>query len=968
MRGKKIIRTIAVSLLFMIAACVALAVEPERGIAAAQAEAARQPGQRAKRNHKPGELLVKFKAGVRANSAGAVMRAKGPSITESRQFKDLKHKRKKLKHPEAKLDRWWHVKLAEGEDLERAMAEIAADPSVDLVELNYEVHVQLTPNDPRFNELWGMHNIQQNGGLYDADIDAPEAWDLHTGDQSIVVAVIDTGVDYGHEDLADNMWINPGEIPGNGIDDDGNGYVDDIHGYDFINNDADPFDDFGHGTHCAGTIAGVGNNGIGVAGVNWNAGIMAVKFIGSGGSGPISGAIDAITYAINNGAKIMSNSWGGRGFSQAMLDAVNAANDAGILFVAAAGNSRGDNDINPIYPASYNAPNIVTVAATDYNDNKATFSCYGAQSVHLGAPGVNILSTVPTGACTMCSLSGYTRANGTSMATPHVAGAAALILARNPAQSVADLKTTLLSGVDPIPSMEGITITGGRLNIGTALAFNLEFEVAVSPASQSVLPGGAATYDVTVNSNSDLEQQVTLTPGALDPGISATLADGVLTLSAGGTATTTLTVTADSSVPRGNYAVIIDAIDGNGETISSAATSLRVLYPTYSVGVTPSLNVVAGGDGATYDIVLTAIDGYNGAVSLSTTSPDPLISLAISPTDAMLPVDGAVAATLTATTDPTTPTQTYTFTVMATDALESKTINAQIQILNTDLVMTSVTHSVSEIDVGENFTINSTIANLGTGATATQTKVSYHLSTDATITSDDTLIGSENVAAVSGNGSVDLNGTVWVPFSLQEGTYYVGAIADDTNRQPETNEINNALAATNTIQVTRNIDLVPTALHVPSGNISTGSHFTVTSAIANQGTSNPTGYFSVGYYLSTDAQITAADTKIADRRVYSLRAGAGLNLSATVYIPAGMAPGTYYLGVLVDKNDSQAEANEGNNGLAAAGARQVISDIDLVPTALHVPPGNISTGSHFTVTSAIANQGTSNPTGYFSVG
>ncbi|MCU7905657.1 MAG: hypothetical protein KZQ76_07295, partial [Candidatus Thiodiazotropha sp. (ex Epidulcina cf. delphinae)] len=285
-----------------------------------------------------------------------------------------------------------------------------------------------------------------------------------------------------------------------------------------------------------------------------------------------------------------------------------------------------------------------------------------------------------------------------------------------------------------------------------------------------------------------------------------------------------------------------------------------------------------------------------------------------------------------------------------------------------DLVPTALHVPPGNISTGSHFTVTSTIANQGTSNPTGYFSVGYYLSTDAQITAADTKIADRRVYSLRAGAGLNLSATVYIPAGMAPGTYYLGVLVDKNDSQAEANEGNNGLAAAGARQVISDIDLVPTALHVPPGNISTGSHFTVTSSIANQGTSNPTGYFFVGYYLSTDAQITAADTKIADRRVYSLRAGAGLNLSATVYIPAGMAPGTYYLGVLVDKNDSQAEANEGNNGLAAAGARQVISDIDLVPTALHVPPGNISTGSHFTVTSSIANQGTSNPTGYFSVG
>ena len=223
----------------------------------------------------------------------------------------------------------------------------------------------------------------QSGGTPDADIDAPETWSFQTGAQ-VVIGVIDTGVDRTHPDLAANIWTNPGEIAGNGLDDDGNGYVDDVHGWDFVNGDNDPMDDHGHGTHCAGTIAGIGDNGIGVAGVCWSARIMALKFLDAGGYGTTSDAVLAVEYATANGARLTSNSWGRHGYSAALYDAIAAARDAGALFIAAAGNDGVNNDLSPHYPSSYDLSDIIAVAATDRNDGLANFSCYGAASVDVG--------------------------------------------------------------------------------------------------------------------------------------------------------------------------------------------------------------------------------------------------------------------------------------------------------------------------------------------------------------------------------------------------------------------------------------------------------------------------------------------------------------------------------------------------------------------------------------------------------
>ncbi|OQW92585.1 MAG: hypothetical protein BWK78_01250 [Thiotrichaceae bacterium IS1] len=322
-----------------------------------------------------------------------------------------------------------------------------------------------TPNDPDFSKLWGLHNTGQTGGKADADIDAPEAWDIATGG-TVTIAVIDTGVDYTHSDLLANMWKNTKEVAGNGIDDDGNGYVDDVYGYDFANKDGDPMDDNLHGTHCAGTIAGVGNNSKGVAGVNWKAKIMALKFLGGNGGGDVANAILAIQYAVKMGAKISSNSWGCVGCnSQALYDAIKAADAQGHLFIAAAGNDALDNDGSRVsYPSSYDLENIIAVAATDHLDNLAYFSNYGKTAVDLGAPGVDIYSTAPGKT--------YQTLSGTSMATPHVSGVAGLLKAFKPDLNHLAIRERLLATVDKVPALEGKSVTGGRLNAYNALNYN----------------------------------------------------------------------------------------------------------------------------------------------------------------------------------------------------------------------------------------------------------------------------------------------------------------------------------------------------------------------------------------------------------------------------------------------------------------------------------------------------------------
>lgn len=314
--------------------------------------------------------------------------------------------------------------------------------------------VQAVSNDPQMSQLWGMTKI-----------DAQDAWNLTTGATGanrVVVAVIDTGVDYTHPDLAANIWTNPGEIAGNGADDDHNGFVDDLHGYNFVSNNGTPMDDNGHGTHVSGTIAAVGNNSLGVAGVNWSAAIMPLKFLDSTGSGYLSDAVRAINYATMErtqhgvNIRVINASWGGGGFSSSMQTAIQAAGDAGIMFVAAAGNSATNNDASAQYPANYTSSNVISVAASDQNDNLASFSCYGATTVDLAAPGVSIYSTVPNNR--------YAVYSGTSMATPQVSGVAALAWAYNPNATVTDVRNAILQGVDHISSLSGKVASGGRLN------------------------------------------------------------------------------------------------------------------------------------------------------------------------------------------------------------------------------------------------------------------------------------------------------------------------------------------------------------------------------------------------------------------------------------------------------------------------------------------------------------------------
>jgi subtilisin family serine protease len=322
------------------------------------------------------------------------------------------------------------------------------------------------PNDPQFGDQWSLNNLGQDGGKNGADIAALKAWGISQGSDKVVVAVLDSGVDYTHRDLVSNMWLRPENLPQ--YSDAELGTFDDLHGFDAAPDDiADPMDDNGHGTHCAGVIGAEGDNNEGIAGINWHVRIMPLKFLGRGGFGSTKNAIEAINYAIdrkNKGVnvRVINASWGSTRNSKALKDAISAAGDAGILFVAAAGNNGTDNDKRPHYPSNYDLPNVISVAALDRSDELASFSNFGVKTVHIAAPGKDIVSTWLN--------DDYRGASGTSMATPHVAGVAALILSKSPNMSVTKLREKLLASVDKLPNLEGKVSSGGRINAAEAMS------------------------------------------------------------------------------------------------------------------------------------------------------------------------------------------------------------------------------------------------------------------------------------------------------------------------------------------------------------------------------------------------------------------------------------------------------------------------------------------------------------------
>lgn len=428
---------------------------------------------------KSSQLIVKFNDNIAPSSNKTLANF---NIEEIKEF----YKPSNMLAKSAELfSKFKIISFTKGTNLSKAFSELTQDPTVEYVAPNYIFTINATTPSDLNTQLWGLNNTGQTRtfadsygdehiemGTIDADIDAPEAWDIRHDANNTIVAVIDTGIDYNHSELASNMWTNPGEIAGNGIDDDGNGYIDDVHGYDFADNDSDPMDTNGHGTHCSGTIAAQGDNGNNITGVAWNTQLMALKIFGDGVDGAYTtDIVNAILYAADMGAKVSNNSYGALSgnsvianmIQKPLYDAISAANDAGMLFVAAAGNSGEDLDGPTMStPAGLELPNIISIAASDHNDEQAYFTNYGKTLVDLSAPGVDIYSTLPGDE--------YATWSGTSMAAPHVTGAAALLIEENNGLSPAEIKAILMNHSDQPDGLVDITGSGSRLNIQKALA------------------------------------------------------------------------------------------------------------------------------------------------------------------------------------------------------------------------------------------------------------------------------------------------------------------------------------------------------------------------------------------------------------------------------------------------------------------------------------------------------------------
>ena len=546
--------------------CLALALATTQG----------QQAQSANNRFMPGEIIVKFRASTSAAQRDAIISSRAGGLI--RRFNALGLHR---------------LRVRNGQSVESAVTAFRALPDVVLAQPNYirRAFKAIDPDDPfwQFGFQWGPQKIQ-----------APDVWNEYTtGSPDVVIASIDTGIDYTHPDLAANMWHNPGEVPNNGLDDDNNGYVDDVYGIDTVNGDSDPLDDQGHGTQTAGIMAMVGNNGLLGVGVTWNSKVLTCKFVDQTGSGTDADAIECFNYLVTMkqrgvNIRVSNNSWGSLRENPpalALKDAIDAAGAAGILNVFAAGNDGTNNDVLPFDPASFASPSIISVAASDDADNRASFSNYGANSVHLAAPGVFIFTTAPGSI-------GF--ADGTSMAAPMVSGAAALLTSYDPTLTVDQLRARLITSVDVLPQWGGVVASGGRLNVFSAIGL-----------------GGNARPTVTLTSPS--AGSTFVAPAAIALEAAATDSDGTIAKvdffangTLVGTDTTSPYAVTWPNVGVGTHTLTAEATDDLGAARMSNPVTVTVTTPPWRVNVALAANGGTAAASSTYSASYAASSANNG--------------------------------------------------------------------------------------------------------------------------------------------------------------------------------------------------------------------------------------------------------------------------------------------------------------------------------------------------------------------
>jgi subtilisin family serine protease len=830
------------------------------------------------------------------------------------------------------------------------LAFLNAHPDIAHVEPNYLVRRFDAPDDPGFPQLWGLQNLGQvvNGhaGQAGADIHAPAAWASTTGSPATVVGIVDTGIDYTHPDLAPNVWSAPSAftvtIAGVTLT-----CPQGSHGFNAIAMSCDPMDDHTHGTHVAGTIGAAGNNALGVVGVNWTTRMMGLKFLDASGAGTVADAVNAIEFALQARAafaptgaadvRVLSNSWGGAQFSQALLDEILAAGAENVLFVAAAGNSGRSNDVFPTFPASYAAPNIVAVAATTNIDTRASFSNFGASSVHLGAPGVDILSTVIGGS--------YAFLSGTSMATPHVSGAAALVLSRCALDTPA-LKQTLLDSAEPVAALATATITGGRLDANAAL------RACTGPPDAPTgiaATGGNATVVVTWVAAEGATRYIvkrSQSPG----GPYVAVANGVKGVEY-----------SDASVVNGTtYYYVVAAANTVGESGNSSEASATPL-PPHDLVVSALSVPSSGGAGAPLLVSETTRNLGSGASGPSITrfylstnaawdaADVPLVGTHAVPS--LAPGDSS-SATVTLTLPPTLAAGVYYVIAKAdADAVLNETQRSnntavRLMQIGPDLVVAAL-NAPTTAAPGGTVTVTDSVKNQGAGA-AGASVTRFYLSANGAFDAADILLPGSRAVTPLAAGSTDTGSTALIlPSPLAAGTYYLIAKADADNTVGESQEINNT--ALRAIQVGG--DLVVSALSVPSRGAAGGT-ITISDTTANTGAGGVPPSVT-RFYLSANPLLDAGDVVLAgSHAVPDLAAGAAHTASTIVAIPPSIGAGTYYVIAKADADNAVAEPQETNN----TALRTIQIGGDLVVSSLTVPL-KAAAGATIAVADVTSNQG-----------